>query len=975
MMTLTQTERLVRKIAEVAGQAASDTQTAKLAQDYAEVCRAANRRLEQCAIMIEAGQFLQALQLAETPPPLLDLITLLAFRQASEWRGYCQAHQLPWTEPFYDKYIRLLNNAYGKGITGDHPFYRDYRRAVMENEDARAFSILRVISRLNPSDANTKEELKRLEEKFLRVKLESLRADVAAGEPAAIQDALEQLEASGLPVPTSHPIWQQAQVARCEQRLCRAVQLRKEGAWQEVEAAVEEIQALSTRYNVRLPDADADAWTALEEWTTQQRTAYAAEQDFRRAVSALEYEVNSSASRRATSTRLNKAAATASLNSLAAKWREAERFGSPLSEELARQCREGTEWLRGQIQEANRRSRLVAAVSALVVLGAVGAAIPYVLSRTRQEKFAQRFERLESGRKVSESERLLAEVPEAWKNKPQTTVTLGKAKEFMAREKGLKQSFDRKLAGLQQMAAAGFQSAPIQTGPARADCERALAQLAPEYQPAAKSALEAWDAQWQTYRNAELANALHRAEEAAGILKPTQGAESVRAAIPRIQAMLSALEPLEAQPPALAQGLAERLGSLSNKIENWTTTSGKWEQAQAALHTASTLEAYLQGLEQLALSPLASAGQKEAAEKIGRLQISPEMLLGQLLLPQDPAAWNSLTNVMDWSASLMPEQPTSREKDIYFKLRDDKNVRDVNAYELITNSRAGNPYRSHPVFVQGAMSFNNSGQQAGMVHDPAQFRDSLHFTRTAYSDWDYIKVKRLYRTLESDSYERLGLGELIDANTGNYQKPILQLFDQLNGENKASAVFRAFVTFKLLAVAQMRPGEWGLPWCPAAAAHLQKLAELGAKDIQSGDWMVAERSDKWERPLQEYFEKARAVPLEKQARFLEQLTREACAQGFSFAGYIDSFGKPVLRALTAPSAELCGWSRAGTATVLLQKAAGGQTYGALAEPLPYSPLFAFADDRRELLLHTLGATGYPAALAGPILPPFFVGTL
>jgi hypothetical protein len=214
MMTLTQAERLVRKIAEVASQPASDTQTAKLAHDYAEVCRAANRRLEQCAIMIEAGQFLQALQLAETPPPLLDLITLLAFRQAADWRAYCQAHQLPWTEAFYDKYIRLLNNTYGKGIAGDHPFYRDYRRAVMENEDARALSILRVISRLNPADANTKEELKRLEEKLLRVKLESLRQVLAAGDPVNIQASLEQLEASGLPVPASHPVWQQAQVAR-----------------------------------------------------------------------------------------------------------------------------------------------------------------------------------------------------------------------------------------------------------------------------------------------------------------------------------------------------------------------------------------------------------------------------------------------------------------------------------------------------------------------------------------------------------------------------------------------------------------------------------------------------------------------------------------------------------------------------------------------------------------------------------------
>src|SRR5271156_6771782 len=160
MMTLNQAERLVRRIGELVGHPTPDAQTAKLAQDYADLCRAANRRLEQCALMIEAGQFLQALQLAETPPPLLDVITVLSFRQAAEWRTYCQSHQLPWSEPFYDKFVRLLNSAYGKGIASDHPFYRDYRRAVLKNDDEHALPILRVIARMNPSDENTKEELK-----------------------------------------------------------------------------------------------------------------------------------------------------------------------------------------------------------------------------------------------------------------------------------------------------------------------------------------------------------------------------------------------------------------------------------------------------------------------------------------------------------------------------------------------------------------------------------------------------------------------------------------------------------------------------------------------------------------------------------------------------------------------------------------------------------------------------------------------
>jgi hypothetical protein len=757
--------------------------------------------------------------------------------------------------------------------------------------------------------------------------------------------------------------------------LRRAEQLRQQALWQEVEVVVEEIHALATRYNVRLPDADADIWTALEEWTTQQRAAYAAGQDFQRALSALEYEVNAIASQRAASASLGKSVAAAGFNSLAGKRREAERFGQTLAEELVGQCQECSDWLRQQIQAADRRKRLVAIVTALVILGAMGAAIPFLLSKARQGGYARQLERLESARKVSEVENLLAERPDSWKANPQMADSLGQARGFLAREKEWKQSFDRQLAGLQQIAAAGFRSALAQAGPGRANCERALTQLAPEYQSAAESALGVWDTQWQEFRNAELGGLLNRAEETAEVLNATNGVEPVRAALARLQAMLSDLAPLEAQPPPVEQGMADRLGRLANKIEIWTATAEKWEQAQAALSNAASLEQYLKALDQLALSPFATPAQKNALAGIDLLHLNQETLLGQLLLPDKPAAWHTLTNVTGWSASLMPEQPTRAEKDLYFKLRDDKNVRDVYAYDLLTNARPGNPFHSHTVFVQGAMAPDNGGQEAGMVHDPTLFRDTLHFVHTSYSDWDYIKVKRLYRTLECDSYEHLGLSELIDANTGNYLKPILQLFDQLNKETKASSIFRAFVTFKLLAVAQSRSEEWGLQWCPGAAAHLQALTELGAREIQSGDWLVPERSDKLERPLQEYFARACAVPLEKQARFLQQLARETCAKGFSFAGFIDSSGHPVLRALTPPAAELFGWSASRSVEVLLRKAPAGKTYTLLAGPLPYSPLFAFAGDRRELLRQTLNATGYPAALAGPVLPPFFVGTL
>jgi hypothetical protein len=343
-----------------------------------------------------------------------------------------------------------------------------------------------------------------------------------------------------------------------------------------------------------------------------------------------------------------------------------------------------------------------------------------------------------------------------------------------------------------------------------------------------------------------------------------------------------------------------------------------------------------------------------------------------VLLPNDRMDWDSLTNLAAWRAAIMPEEPTAQEKDVYFTLRDDKNMQNVNAYQLVANSRANNPFQSHPIFVQGSITNDRIGHKAGLVYDPVGSRDTPHFVQQSYDDWDYSEVKKLFRTEECNTFERLGLGDLIDPNTGNYQKPILELLDQLNHEENASAVFRAIVTLKLFALAGLRPEEWGLRWAPGAAQHLQALKDLGALDLKSGDWLVRSQLGKYETPLQKYFEKARTVPLEKQAKFLRQLVRETCLAGFSFAGFVDGAGRPVLRQINSPAADYWGWGgRAASAVLLFRKAGGGEALDKIAEPLPFTPLFVFMGDRQNLVHEAAQAAAYPASQAAAILLPFF----
>jgi hypothetical protein len=968
MTTLHQAERLARRIGDLAGHPAPDAQAARLAQDYAELCRAANRRLEQCALMIEAGQSLQALQLAETPPPLLDLITVLSFRQAGDWRAYCQTHNLPWTEPFYDKYVRLLNSTYGKGIAGDHPFYRDYRRAVMKNDDDGALSILRVIARLNPSDENTKQELKRLEEKLVRVKVEALSGTLEKGDVAGAAAQVARLETSGLPIPSSHPVWQRLQVARCRELLAKARTLRENGAWEDAEALVDEIHALATQNNLQLPAADADLWNSLEEWTGSQRGTYAREQDFKRAVSALEYEIQSVENKRSAGSSPNLAQTQSAFESLTAKWRQTEDFGLPVDNELAERCKECTAWLQSRIKLADKKRRMLLLIVTLLILGAIGAAVPAALDWSRQREFLASLVSLQSGRRVADTRAVMQRIPAKLKTKPKMADGLSKAEQFISRELALKEGFDQKLAALQHSRDAGN---PVEQAAARrAECEQAIATLAPEFQPPARSALGAWDSKWEAVRNGELSSRLARAEQIAAGLNAAGGLDAVRTAVSQLQSALAGLDVLLAQPPPVDAALDGKYRELAAKAGHWSGVVQDWDATQASLQQAPGMEEYLQTLVHLAESPFAAAAQRDAAAEISRLRINDATLLGELLLPDDKDAWDSLTNTASWPPAFMPGQPSAQEKEAYLKLRDDKNMQDVYAYQLATNSRPGNPFQTHPVFAQGLITPDRAGQESGLIYDPTERRNALHFTPQTYSDWDYVKVTKLFRTQECDAYERLGLGEWIDSNTGNYQKPVLQLFDQLNQDDDSSAIFRAFVTMKLYELARMRPLDWGLQWAPDAARNIRKLEELGAGELQSGDWMVRSQAAKYEKELKMFFADARTVSLEKEAQFLRQLARQTCEQGFLFAGFVGLDGTPVLRQITIPGAEYWGWdARSTSAGLLFRRASNGANLEKLGEPMPGTPLLVFPGDRGKILLDAQRAPGAMAA----VLPPFFTG--
>ena len=230
-MTLLEIERLNRRIAEVMQPGGNPDTAARLAEEFANACRAANQRLQQCESMIRANDRLQAIQLAESAPNLLDLISLLESRESMEWRSFCQKNALPVAERIDARAVQVLNECYRQGISTDHPLYAAYRKATLTRNNTEALNALRSIARLNPSDANAASELTRMDAKVLAARVEQLATVLNTGNAAQVVAEIESIESFGFKAKPDGEVWRKAALVRCTVLIEEANKAKAASQW------------------------------------------------------------------------------------------------------------------------------------------------------------------------------------------------------------------------------------------------------------------------------------------------------------------------------------------------------------------------------------------------------------------------------------------------------------------------------------------------------------------------------------------------------------------------------------------------------------------------------------------------------------------------------------------------------------------------------------------------------------------------
>lgn len=983
-MNLIEVERLVRKISEVLQHRAHEAEARQLAQDYADLCQTARHRLEQCAAMLGEGDAPQALQLADAPPPLLDLVTRLGFRQLNEWRAYCQSHDLPVADSLDGKFIRQLGETYGKGCAPNHELYRNYREAVLGRDDYQAAGVLRAITRGNPADTNAPRELVRLEKAILATQLEKLAAAIEAKDDARAVSLALEIESLNFGVRPDGEVWRQGQEARCRLLLRQAQQQRSSNAWAAANSLLLLLNSLLEEHGLTWTGAEAQALREIEAWVSQCRKAAEEDRKFQRALLELRQMVAGCEASNAAALPLDRTELRAQCESLDRKRREVDQFGRSVEDEIAARAGKALLVLRGKLKRRNQsvRNRVAAALAGFAI---AAVAISLFFWHERQARdFGAELKAHRETRHVAAVERFAAQVRGENAHLVHSSAPLRheleSADQFLQTERQRKERCERMLAQLQGAAIQEFTNAAPEQIQAQIEAtSQAVTETAEDFQTALNASLTSVQNRWGQWleqrrkeRVTEFERRLRPAETLADSeLKYARGPESVRATLTNIHPMLLDLRPLITPPlrqlrlppdaEARFHALQTRVTTFSNEIAQWGRITAGWGQPVS-------LEAYLESLKTFQQSEFAPPAQKAPAVEVLGFDITISTLMAGLLLPGDPVGWAEFTrrpNSSTLPADVMPGEHTR-----FNQLRDDDNMK-LSQCKIILLSPPAVASKTWLAYANGGLRLNKLGRKTGLIYDPAESPNAVGFKPREFDNFE-LRVEDRGLAEESVAFERVGMKLLIDSRTGvNYGMSLLVILDNINRESAGSPLFRAYLALRVHEIMELRPHVWDAHWAPNAALDRELLRGLGAEAIKSGDWLAPGRATNGAR-LEQHLTQARQVSYREQAKFLSALARRTVAAGFALAGHADAAGQPVLPTPPQDRAELWGWTRQAKAPALLFRYRAGEgRYLAVHQAMPFTPLFTFRADRIQMLNEERKSISSNPAQLGSHLPPLF----
>ncbi len=978
-MTLLETERLGRKISELLQQVGNPEIAPKLAADYAAACHAANLRLQQCEAMIKAGDRPQAIQLAETAPNLLDLVTVLEFRGADEWRSYCQQNALPIADRIDARSVQNLNQCYAQGITTDHPLYAAYRSAVLSRNDEEALKTLQSITRLNPADTNAASELARLDAKVLAARLQHLGNSLEGSEPALLVAEIETIEAFGFKNKPDGEVWRKAQAVRCECLLEETTKLKNEFRWLDALAKIDFIQRLQKEFQLQLPAPAVTKLDALKTWARSEQEKDRQEREFQSLLGKLDYQIQKSEEKDTSARYVKLPELRDDYEAMHKIWRSLTDFTRPIPEDAAASFRKRSTLLETEISRRTAIQRRIIFASSAVILIVGGVVAWFVVGQMKARNFSKQLQAAVDQRQAHAADKLLEQ---ARTGKVNNATLVATAETFAAKEHALLANFETAFGKLpKQLTGEPDASRLAIIADQLALANISLNALAPDLKAQNEPRLQSFEKQWQNFLS-ESGAAINElfgqwvasAEGKCGDLDYRAPLEKTKEQITTLASLVQKINDTEAtfaKQLNLRSDLLQRAEAVRAKFAAYGGELKKLDGGIAAIRTARTIKEFSEGINLITSSEFSASPEAVAASRVQSLNANEENTLRILLGAQNASTWAFIGKGR--STRFIPEAVMPAEQQIFQQFNTDPAVSSLHQrYRLSLDADGKN--------VAEWVTVGSFDTSAGWKKITA-WTDSPTAATATFEEREYgyfngqfklsptqplFRVEQLDHPDETAAFNSVGLDKVM-ASTDAYGKPLLEVLDSLKDSTEGSPLFRAYLFLRLMDLMKLQPDAWGLTFCPAARTLEAQIRSIVGEQFNSGDWFVPAKVIGDSQKLEQFFASVKSVSYSKQAAGLLALARAASKGGLQYVGYVGLDGKPNF-VENSVSNDLWGYSANGKYVVLL--AATTDPDKSLREPaMVLSPIFSVANSRKEYLAEA-GVVSDDPSFQG-VLPPLF----
>ena len=976
-MTHLETERLIRKMVELLQKDGNSDLAPKLAGDYAAACHAANLRLQQCEGMIKAGDRHQAIQLAETTPNLLDLITVLEFRNADDWRSFCQQNSLPVAERIDGRSVHELNECYALGITTDHPLYAAYRKAVLNRNDEEALKALQSITRLNPTDGNAASELARLDAKVLTSRINNLGGLITGSDAATVVAAVEAIEAFGFKSRPNGEIWCKAETIRCDYMIEEAAKLKAASQWQEVLVKLDFVHRLQSEFKLELAGAVLKQMGDIESWARGEFEKDKKNREFQVLLGELHFRVHQSEEKDTSARYIKLPELRDDSEALHKVWRSLTDFTRPIPEDATAAFRKRSALLDAEIARRTAirlRTILVSSAAALIV-GAV--VVWFVLGQMKAGEFVKQLQDAVAQKQARAAEKLIERLHTSEKqllSVGSVNAALANAESFVTEEHALLANFETAFAKLPAKLSGDPNATQInaiadQLTQARA----ALSALAPDLKTENEPRVQAFEQQWQHYLseggvvvNGILDQWISSAEKQCAQLDYRAPVETAASQISTLSGVIQKINDCEVgfkNHVNLRSDLVQRAAAVRAKFDAYDRELKKINDGIVALKKATSFNDYSSAIGLIASSEFSGAPAVVDALAIQSLGASEEAAIRSLLNATNAAKWafiNKKKNV-----GFIPEIAMPVELESFKRLNSDPAVNaNHQHYRLWLNSENT---KSVDWITAGTLDTSE-----GWKKIPA-WTISVGVTSATFDDHEYgsfagqlklsptepiYRVETISEPNGTAAFGSVGLGN-VHTSGSSYNASLLEVLDAIKDSHDGSPVFRAQLFCSLIDIMEFQPDAWGISFCPSARADAKKIHSIVGGAINSGDWLVPSKVAKWGDKLEQFFTSEKSVSYAKQASANLTIARAVASDGLHFVGFVGLDGKPVL---TGDSpVEMWGYDPASK-----------QPARYINSAMPLSPLFALPIPSAEYLNKagiSLDAPSFTNAL-----PPLFRAT-